>query len=107
MKFIKNVPFVYGISVLIMACVLFITYRSLPPEVPLFYSLPLASSQVVDVWYLALLPIISLILILFNLLILKRFALNEPLGISILYVANMFIIVMTTYIFVRIIFLVI
>ena len=97
----------FGLSLLFMAVTTFVGYTHLPPQIPLFYSMPVASSHIVDVWYLGLLPLISLTLILFNSFVLKRATLNEPLGESIIYIANMCIIVATTYIYMRVIFLVI
>lgn len=106
MKFIHNIPLLFGLSLALMALVTFVFFGKLPPEIPLFYSLPIASSQIVDIWYISLLPITSLVLILFNSVLLGRFAHGESLGKSIIYVANMSTLVLTTYIYIRIILLV-
>lgn len=106
MKLIQKIPFLYGISLALMAIVTFIFLRTLPPEIPLFYSLPMGGSQIVPIWYIAIIPLSSFLLIMFNTIILKRSAGNESLGESIIYLANLSTIVLTTFIFIRIIFLV-
>lgn len=106
MKLLHNIPLLYGTSLILMALVTFIFLGKLPPEIPLFYSLPVGTSQIVDVWYISLIPITTLLLVIFNSMVLKRCSHGESLGNSIIYVANVSIIVLSTYIYLRIIFLV-
>jgi len=46
-----------------------LTHKTIPPEVPLFYSLRWGQSQLVNSFFLFLLPGISLIMLLLNLVI--------------------------------------
>jgi len=106
MKLIHNIPLLYGLSLVLMAIATVIFLGTLPPEIPLFYSLPIGASQIVDIWYIIIIPITSLVIIMFNSLLLTRCAHGESLGKSIIYVANLSIIVLTLYIYLRIIVLV-
>lgn len=106
MKIVKSIPFLFVTSFFIMAGMLLLNFNKLPPQIPLFYSYPNASSQVVDVMYIALLPAISLIAVLINSFGLKRLFQGEELGQDIVYIANLIIIGGITYIFIRILLLV-
>lgn len=89
-----------------MALVTVINYRHLPPQVPLFYSHPTAGTQIVDTWYLALLPILSIVLVVCNSLFLQRFVRGESLGEYIIYISNLVVIVSLSYIYIQIILLI-
>ena len=72
MKFIWNAPILIGISWLFICAALLVSLKTLPPQIPLFYSLPTPSSQVVSIYYLAILPGIALLCVFLNSFVLKR-----------------------------------
>ncbi len=60
--------------------ILFSVFSLLPPQVPLFYSLPWGASQLVNPFYLILLPVISLGLLVINLFLSLTFFARESLN---------------------------
>ena len=77
----------------------------LPPQIPLYYSRPGSDQQIVQTYYVFLLPLISLIFITAN----KFFSasiLKEEFAQIIAYIQSISIVLMTFYIFVKVILLV-
>lgn len=91
-------------SLILMASVTAIQFTKLPPEIPLLYSMPESSSQVVDTWMIGIIPILSFIFININNFIGKKVFKNEVFIRHIIYVTNILIIIVFTYIYVKIIF---
>ncbi len=80
--------------------------HTIPPQIPLLFSLPVGEDQLVEWWMIFVLPIIMNILVIFNTFIYNRFFFQQPFVRSLFRYTNIAIIGMCTYIFVRIIFLV-
>lgn len=80
--------------------------HTIPPQIPLFYSLPIGEDQLVEWWMIFLIPILMNGLYIFNTLIYHKFFHREVFERTVLRYVNMTIIGVCTYIFVRIIFLV-
>lgn len=79
---------------------------SIPPQIPLLYSLPIGEDQLVEWWMIFLLPFIMNILYSMNTAIYHRYFHHEEFEKTALRYVNMSIIGICTYLFVRIIFLV-
>ena len=106
MKFMRSVPLLLCISYALMGLVLAINFTKLPPEAPLFYSLPLASSHVVDIWYIGIIPVVSLLCVGLNTWGIKRLLKSEEFAQTLLYAVNCIVIALSTYLFIRIILLI-
>jgi len=91
---------------LLMAGIYILKLNHLPLQIPLFYSKPWGEDQLVDTWLIFLLPIILDLLIFVNYTVIKRLFSSNDLINKIAYYLNLFLIIITSYVFVRIIFLV-
>ena len=94
------------VSDLLMMAVFLLRFNRLPPQVPLFYSLPWGEQQLADSWTILLLPFALNLLFIFNNFIYRRFFLGNLLVQKILGVLNILLSVSLTLIFVKIIFLI-
>lgn len=106
MKRLPRTIIAYLISLIVMVVVFFLRFKTLPPQIPLFYSLPDSESQIVDAWYIWILPILSLVCINVNNFIFKKWFRDDYFMRLCIYICNLVIIFFFTYIFVKIIFLV-
>ncbi|MBI3385137.1 hypothetical protein HY030_03025 [Candidatus Gottesmanbacteria bacterium] len=66
--------------ILVQGLFLLLVYRSLPSELPLFYSRPLGQEQLGSRFLLWMLPVLALILFLLNLFIAKKLSSFMTLG---------------------------
>ena len=80
--------------------------HTIPPQIPLLYSLPVGEDQLVEWWMIFLVPIIMNLLYLINVLIYKKYFHKELFEHTLLRYHNMILIGVCTYIFIRIIFLI-
>lgn len=99
------------IFALIIANILMISsfvlrFSTLPPEIPLLYSKQWGEDQLIDVWFIFLLPILLNLLFFINNFLYRKFFLNNLLIKKIIHYLNLFFIIVITSIFIRIIFLV-
>jgi hypothetical protein len=83
-----------------------LAYLRLPPEIPLFYSLPNSTDQVVSTWFIVIIPLISLMCIVANSFMSNKLKENYALVEDVTQIANIVIMVMSAYIFIKIIVLV-
>ncbi len=90
----------------IMAAVFALRFSTLPPQIPLFYSRAWGEAQLADWWYLAILPILMNGLFVLNVYIQKRFFGDNTLVVRIFKYFTPFLIVVFTFIFIKVIFLV-
>ncbi len=81
-------------------------FQYMPKQIPLLYSRPWGDPQLVEFWYIALLPILMHIFYLFNAYIIKKFFHSEELFQKLFNIVNIFVIITFTGIFLKIIFLV-
>lgn len=105
MKYI-SIPMFLSISVALMTFSLVLLWNSLPPQIPLFYSLSQIDDQVADLLYIAILPFIMIVFVAIHLGLRKYVFTNELFVQKILWHASLVTIALITYSFVRIIFLV-
>lgn len=93
-------------SNLIQLGVYILKMRTVPPQIPLFYSLPVGEDQLVEWWMIFLIPILMNGLYILNTFIYHRYFHREVFEQSLLRYINITIIGVCTYLFIRIIFLV-
>lgn len=90
-------------SDVLMALVLALRYSTLPPQIPLFYSLTWGESQLADWWYIFLLPIMLHVFVFVNRFISFRFFLADPIVKQIFEILNWVLIVSLTFLFIRVV----
>lgn len=81
----------------------FLTLQHLPPETPIFYSLPESDNQIAPMWMILMLPIIESILVGLNYIVKKRWFHEPSLFSTMLIYTTYAVIVIMTVIFVSII----
>jgi len=80
--------------------------KTIPPQIPLLYSLPIGEDQLVEWWMIFIIPIIMNGFYLLNSFIYNRFFFQEQFERSLLRYVNMAVIGICTYLFIRIVVLV-
>src|SRR3989344_303424 len=90
----------------VILSVFVLRFQTLPPQVPLFYSKPPGEDQLIDAWYILILPLIMNLLFFLNKFILRRFFRENELIQKIFYYLNLFLLAGFTLIFAKIIFLI-
>jgi len=78
----------------------------LPPQIPLFYSKPEGEEQIADTLMIFLLPLSSFFFTVINNLIFTRYFSEDKFILKVIYYVDLLIILFTTFIFLRILFLV-
>ena len=81
-------------------------YQYMPDQIPLLYSRPWGESQIVDYWYIFLLPICMHLFYFVNSYISKKFFVGETVAPKIFNVATMILIGLFSLLFIKILFLV-
>jgi len=81
-------------------------FNHLPPQIPLFYSKPTGESQLAEWWFIFVLPLILDCLYLLNFLIYKKFFFENQFVNFFIYYFKLFLIIVFTVIFLKIIFLI-
>lgn len=94
------------IANIIMAIIFIVKINFLPPQIPLFYSLPTGENQLTDTWMIFLIPFILNIFYIINTSIYNKFFLGNDFIKKIFHYLNLFLIISFTFIFIKIIFLV-
>ncbi|GIW64112.1 MAG: hypothetical protein KatS3mg092_0045 [Patescibacteria group bacterium] len=94
------------ISNLLIILIFIFKLPTLPPELPLFYSLPVGEWQLADSWMIFLLPFILNLMFYINNQILNKYFVNEEIAKKIFHYLNLFLIISFTLIFIKIIFLI-
>lgn len=80
--------------------------HTIPPQIPLLYSLPIGEDQLVEWWMIFLIPLLMNVLYILNTFIYHSYFHQEDFERSLLRSMNITIIGVCTYLFIRIIFLV-
>lgn len=93
-------------SVFIMTAVFIVRLGVLPPQIPLFYSRLEGDAQITDTWMIFLLPTLLSVLIGTNHFVTRKYFKENHFVQTLTYYFNISIIVIVTFIFTRIIFLV-
>lgn len=91
---------------ILMVAVFAWKFNSFPQQIPLLYSRPWGEPQIVEFWYIALLPILMHSIFFFNIFIAKKYFKTEEIFQKLFMAANIFTIVGFTGIVLKIIFLV-
>jgi len=81
-------------------------FKTMPPQIPLFYSQLWGESQLADVWLIFVLPIFMNFLFFINQFVFNKFYSDNIFIKNIFYYLNLFLIVSLTLIFIKIIFVV-
>jgi len=81
-------------------------FSNLPGQIPLYYSRPWGESQIVDFWFIFLLPILMNLIFFFNVFFINKFFKGNNTIENIFKAVNICLIVGFTGIFLRILFLV-
>ena len=90
----------------IMALVFLLKLGSMPPQLPLFYSMVWGEEQLVDTWMILILPLLMNGLVFLNNFIVQRYFYDNDFIKQFTRYFNIFLIVCFSLIFVRIILLV-
>ena len=77
-----------------------------PSQIPLFYSKPEGDEQIVDSFMIFILPLTSFIIVIINKLIFIKYFSNNYFIETIIYYVDLLVILLTSFIFLRILFLV-
>lgn len=85
---------------------LLFTARSLPPQIPLFYSRPWGEYQITDWWYILLLPLLMNFLYFLNFYIYRKFFPDNDFVKNLFRYFNLFLIIVFVIVFLKIITLV-
>lgn len=104
----KNPPIVvwYIGSLIIMGALIALTFLRLPPQIPLLYSIGNEEGQIVDLWIIATIPILSLFFVTVNYTLNRKWFADDELVRSTVRIANFIIVILFTIIFAKIILLV-
>jgi hypothetical protein len=94
-----------GADVLMIATFI-LKFKTLPPQIPLFYSQLWGENQLADFWMIFIIPIFMNLLYFINSYIFTKFYSKNELVKNIFYYFNIFLIVGFTLIFIKIIFMV-
>ncbi len=104
-----NIHYMIGLLLganLLQLGVYILRMRMIPPQIPLFYSLPIGEDQLVEWWMIFLIPIIMNSFCIFNTFIYNTYFHREDFEKSLFRYVNISIIGICTYLFIRIILLV-
>lgn len=91
---------------ILMAGVFILKLNQLPPQLPLFYSKPWGEDQLGDTWMIVILPLLLNIFYILNNYFYKKYFPGNLFIRKILDYLNLFLIIVITGIFVRIILLI-
>jgi hypothetical protein len=89
---------------LLMAIVFGLNMNHMPPQIPLYNSRGTGGEQLAETWYIFLIPVMLHIMIFFNIYFYNRFFLPDQFIKKLINIANWFIIVVFTLMFIKIIF---
>jgi len=90
----------------LMAVAMFWKFPKMPPQIPLFFSLPTGEDQLSEWWMIFLLPFLVNTLYFFNIFVGNTLFRNNPFVKSLIRYLNIIVICVGTYIYIRIILLV-
>lgn len=83
-KYNRNLVTYTLILIFVQIIVLVFSYDNLPPQIPLFYSLPWGQNQLANTSYIYILPISSTVILIINITLISFLAKIRLLSISLL-----------------------
>lgn len=104
-KSVQKLYLVTFLTYFIMIIILTLKWSVLPPEIPLFYSLPWGQDQLAQNWQILLLPLGSLAIIFINTFLSLFFVGKETLMVRILIGTSTFVCILTAITLFKIVFL--
>ncbi|OGK45289.1 hypothetical protein A2957_03495 [Candidatus Roizmanbacteria bacterium RIFCSPLOWO2_01_FULL_38_11] len=96
----------FSIALILMLSFFLLRFSSLPPEIPFFYSLPEPSKQLSQSYVIIMVPILMGLLIAINTFIERKFFNGAAFVKRVIFITNTIVIIIFTYVFIRIILLV-
>lgn len=94
-----------GANFMMILAVIF-KLRTLPPQIPLFYSRPDGEAQLGEWWFIFLIPILLNFFYVLNKVVVRRFFSANSFVKTFIDYLNLFLIISFTLIFLKIVFLV-
>ena len=91
---------------IIMAAAFAWAFRSLPEQIPFFYSKPWGESQIADKWYIFLLPLLMHVIFFINDASRKKFFSDDVTIQRLMKYVNLFFIIAFTCVYLKILYLV-
>ena len=95
-----------AISNLVMLIAFFFRLKTMPPQIPLFYSRPAGDAQIADWWFIFLIPVLMNILYYVNSYVYKKFFQGNLFVEKVIYYFKIILIVSLTLIYLKILFLI-
>ena len=96
-----------GIAIIVEVICFAFNVNRLPPQIPIFYSSLVGDEQIGDFYMIFLLPLLSIIFVNLNNYIFFKYFRDNVFVERLIYVQNIAITLIFTFIFLRIIFLVV
>ncbi len=90
----------------LMLLIFFLRIKTLPPQIPLFYSHFPAENQLTDLWLIFIIPIIMNVFFFLNIYLTKKLFLDNYLINKISQYLNYFILLGFAFAFIKIIFII-
>lgn len=91
---------------ILMITTFILKLKTLPPQIPLFYSRPWGENQLADTWIIFLIPLILNFLYIINGFLYKKLFLGNDLIKKIFGYLDLLLIIGFTFIFIRIVLLI-
>lgn len=105
-KKFTSIAIILAFSILIMTVIFILRIHVLPPQIPLFYSRLEGDAQITDVLMIFLLPALSSTIVAANHFVTRKYFKENHFVKMVAYYVNISVIIIITFIFIRIIFLV-
>lgn len=99
------IGFLLGANTIMVASYLFVM-KTVPPQIPLLYSLPIGEDQLVEWWMIFVIPIMMNMFYILNSYVYNHFFFQDQFERVLLRYTNIAVMIVSVYLFVRIIFLV-
>jgi hypothetical protein len=103
---VKYVVIIFVSMLAVSILVLLFNWSKLPPQVPLYYSLPWGEQQLAAPWELSILPTFAVSIFLTNLFLSYLLVRDNDLILKILLYTSLFVAGLLLYSLVRVVFLV-
>jgi hypothetical protein len=107
MKNTTKINILYLVSLVTMVIVFAINYQKIPPQIPLYYSALVGDEQIDEYYMIFMLPLISYLIILLNNFLSKKLFPDDLFVEKLVFYVNFSSVIVITFIYLRIIFLVI